>query len=134
MKVININHGQNEGIARKCKTLAEYSAFVDKVRKYEKEAGNLEEAIKKAIKFCREHDILLKFLEKNATEVINMLMTEWNWDDALTVRFKEGMEEGLEKAAKNALAADIPIEQIHEITGLEIEAIMKLQREATNPL
>jgi hypothetical protein len=26
-----------------------------------------------------------------------MLMTEWNWDDALAVRFKEGHELGLEK-------------------------------------
>jgi len=25
-----------------------------------------------------------------------MLMTEWNWDDALAVRYEEGREEGLE--------------------------------------
>jgi hypothetical protein len=33
-------------------------------------------------------------LEKNASEVLNMLLTEWNWDDALDVRFEEGREEG----------------------------------------
>ena len=73
VKVININQGRNEGIARKCRTLAEYSAFVEKVREHQKECGILEEAIKKAIIFCREHDILKEFLEKNATEVFNML-------------------------------------------------------------
>ena len=26
-----------------------------------------------------------------------MLLTEWNWDDALDVRFNEGREEGLEQ-------------------------------------
>jgi flagellar biosynthesis/type III secretory pathway protein FliH len=26
-----------------------------------------------------------------------MLLTEWNWDDALAVRWEEGREEGLEK-------------------------------------
>jgi predicted transposase/invertase (TIGR01784 family) len=73
-------------------------------------------------------------LEKNATEVINMLMTEWNWDDALAVRYEEGMEEGMEKGqenergkiARNALAEGIPIEQIRKITGLDDKTIEKL--------
>jgi hypothetical protein len=29
--------------------------------------------------------------------MFNMLFTEWNWDDTLTVRFEEGREEGWEK-------------------------------------
>jgi HD-like signal output (HDOD) protein len=32
-------------------------------------------------------------------EIINMLMTEWNWDDALAVSREEGREEGREEAA-----------------------------------
>ena len=67
-----------------------------------------------------------------------MLITEWNTDDALTVRFEEGLEEGFEKgreegreegmeiAAKNALVKGLPIEVIHDITGLDIEAIKRL--------
>ena len=94
VKVFNINEGKNETIARRCKTLAGYSAFISKVRKYEKELGDKAEALKRAVQFCREHDILKEFLEENATEVLNMLMTEWNWDDALAVRFEEGREEG----------------------------------------
>jgi hypothetical protein len=135
VKVININQGRNEGIARKCRTLAEYSAFVDKVREYEKECGNLKEAIKKAIKYCREHDILKEFLEKNATEVFNMLMTEWNMDTALAVRFEEGMEKGLVKGredkqaeiARNALMKGASVEFVKEITGLDDETIRRLQ-------
>jgi hypothetical protein len=127
VKVVNIYQGRNEGLTRKCKTLAEYSAFVDKVREYEKETGNLEEAIKKAIKYCREHDILKEFLEKNATEVINMLMTEWNWDDALAVRYEEGKED----VAMNALIKGASVEFVKEITGFDDDTIRKLQ-EAVN--
>ena len=29
--------------------------------------------------------------------VCNMLMTEWNWDDALAVRYEEGREQGIEQ-------------------------------------
>jgi len=35
LKVININHGRNADIAKRCKTLAGYSAFVAKVREFE---------------------------------------------------------------------------------------------------
>jgi len=127
VKVLNINQGKNEGMVKKCRTLAEYSAFVDKVREYQKECGNLEEAIKKAIKYCREHDILKEFLEKNATEVFNMLMTEWNLDEALAVRFEEGCETEREKIAMNALAEGASIEFVRKITGLDVEDIKKLQ-------
>jgi len=39
---------------------------------------------------------------------------------------REGREEGLEIAARNALAKGLPIDVIHEITGLDLEAIKQL--------
>jgi predicted transposase/invertase (TIGR01784 family) len=66
-----------------------------------------------------------------------MLMTEWNWDEALAVRFEdgeekgreEGREKGREEIAKNAVAKGLPLETISEITGLSIEDIEKLAGE-----
>ena len=66
-----------------------------------------------------------------------MLMTEWNWDDALAVRYEEGWEEGreegLEKSrgdiARNALAKGIPMDLIADITGLDMGAIKSIQAE-----
>jgi hypothetical protein len=107
----------DKNIAEKCKTLGEYSAFIEKVRELEKETKNLEEAFKKAVIYCRDHEILKEFLEKNATEVMNMLMTEWKMEDALAFRF----EEGIEKVTRNVLAQGISPEMIHAITGLDIE-------------
>jgi predicted transposase/invertase (TIGR01784 family) len=56
-----------------------------------------------------------------------MLFTEWNWDDALAVRFEEGREEGreegMEEIARNALMEGLSTETIQKITGLDIEAI-----------
>jgi predicted transposase/invertase (TIGR01784 family) len=134
VKVVNINQGKNEGIVRKCKTLAGYSAFVAKVREEEKGSADKSEAMKRAVRYCRENDILKEFLEKNGTEVMNMLLTEWNMDDALEVRFEEGMEEGMEKGrgegreevARNALAKGASVEFIHDITGLDLETINSL--------
>jgi hypothetical protein len=53
---------------------------------------------------------------------MNMLTTEWNWDDALAVRFNEGREE----IARNALVKGISPDAVSEITGLDIEMIKKL--------
>jgi hypothetical protein len=131
VKIVNINYGRNMEIARKCKTLGEYSAFIEKVREFEKETDNLEGAVKKAVIYCRDHEILKEFLEKNATEVLNMLTTEWNIEDAKKVWYEEGREEGLEKGlekvARNALAQGVSPELIRTITGLDIEAINSIR-------
>jgi len=131
VKVFNINHGKNREIAERCKTLGSYNSFIGKVKEFEKETSDRAQALKQAIQYCKEHDILKEFLELHSTEVFNMLLTEWNWDDALTVRYEEGLEQGLEqgleKTARNALAKGYSFEQIHDITGLDLEAIAQLQ-------
>ena len=139
---------------KRSKTLAGYSVFVAKMREYEKSGYENTEAMKLAIRYCRENDILKEFFEKNGTEVMNMLMTEWNFDDALAVRFEEGLEKGMEqgiekgmeqgiekgmeqgiekgieKTARNALANGLSLELIQTITGLDMETIKHLQTES----
>jgi hypothetical protein len=154
LRVININHGQNEDIIKRCETLRCYSAFVAKVREYEGKGLSLEAAIKKAIQYCIEHDILKEFMEQHGTEVISMLFGEWNLDEVLDLRFEEGiekgreegreegmeigiekgmekgreegMEKGMAKVARNALAEGASLEFIHVITGLDMETIERL--------
>jgi predicted transposase/invertase (TIGR01784 family) len=67
-----------------------------------------------------------------------MLLTEWNWDDALAVSKEEGWEEGREEGreegevrkaeeiAKNALIEGASVEFIRRITGLDPETIRNL--------
>jgi hypothetical protein len=78
VKVININEGRNSEIAKRCKKLQEYSTFIAKIHSFWKEAGNLEDAIKTAITYCQKHDILTEYLEIHGSEVLNMILTEWN--------------------------------------------------------
>ena len=76
-----------------------------------------------------------------------MLMTEWNWDDALAVRYEEGREQGIEqgreqgieqgreegiehgieKTARNALAQGFSFEVIQSLTGLDLDTIKNLE-------
>jgi len=60
-----------------------------------------------------------------------MLITEWNMDDALAVAREEAYEDGIEEGkltiARNLLAMGIPIVQVVEGTGLDLDALKELQ-------
>jgi predicted transposase/invertase (TIGR01784 family) len=136
VQVYNINHERNPEMLKKCEALNGYSFFVEKVRENRKEPEP-DDAMKKAIDYCIKHDILKKFLETHSSEVFNMLLTEWNTEEAIAFRSKEAWEDGLEEGreeremeiARNALAKGASIEFVHEITGLDLETIGKIQVE-----
>jgi len=117
-------------ISINCKTLDNYSFFIDKIREYQKNGFTLEKSFKDAIEYCKENNILKQFLETYSSEAFNMIFTEWNWDDALEVAREEGREDGLEEGieftARNALSKGIPIQTVQEITGLSMEKIKEL--------
>jgi hypothetical protein len=129
VKVYNINKGHNKGIVEKCRELEGYSIFIAKVRECKAETGDNEKAMKEAIGYCIENNILKGFLEAHASEVVNMLLTEWSTIEYGEVQREEGREEGMRKekleTARNALARGLPVEVIRDITGLDIETIRK---------
>ncbi len=106
--VININYEEHNNLVEKSTTLNDYSYFIYLVRKYIKEYKNsidksylLEHCIKIAIKECIDKNILKEFLKQNGSEVINMLYTEFNLEDAKLIwkqeAFEDGFEDGLQK-------------------------------------
>jgi len=147
--VYNINDGRNQAILEASEELKGYAYFVSRVRWHEaadKQKGTIRdgitlEAIRKAVQDCKNAGLLKEFWENLSREEMNMLNEEWNWDDALAVRYEEGMEEGLErgmeegleKTARNALAKGLPLELIHDLTGLDMETITNLQADSPLP-
>jgi predicted transposase YdaD len=98
-KVYNINTGHNEDIAKHCEKLRGYSTFIDKVREYRNgQKMPLDDAMKEAIEYCIGHNILSSFLLENSAEVVNMLLTEWNIDEAKEVWQEEAAAKAREKA------------------------------------
>ena len=136
VKVLNINEGRNAAIVNRCQKLAEYSSFMARIYAHWKETGDLDEAIKKTIKYCEKHDILKEYLEIHGSEVLNMILTEWNTEDAIAFAREEGREdglgEGLEKGrveiALNLLAEGSSPEFIQKITGLDLATIQSLKK------
>ena len=92
VKVININPDQNHEVLDRCKVLKEYSIFMDTIRKYQ-ESGD-EEPYRKAIEECIEKNVLADYLRKKGSEVVNMLMSEYNYEDDIAEQREEAYEEG----------------------------------------
>ena len=115
--IYNINYEMNAEIVQRSKSLAEYSRFVSRIRANQADGLTLEEAIKQAIEYGMEHDIMKEFLETHGSEVANMLFTEWNMDEALAVSKEEGEEtkqQELIRAFGDVLAPEVIAEKIRQ--------------------
>ena len=137
VKVININYGKSK-ILEKSKSLNEYSYFIYEIQKYLDEGLPLKEAIKNAIQDCIKQNVLKNFLERNGSEVINMLYTEFDIDVAKEVWQEEAKEQGRQegrqegivqrnKEIAKSLLDILDIETIAKKTGLTVQEIEKLK-------
>ena len=123
VKVININSDKAHEVLDKCGILKEYSQFISTVRKYSYE----ESAIKKAIKECIEKGILADYLKRKGSEVENMLIAEYSYEEDMQVKLQEGIWQGITLSAdifqmvkKNPDLANV---QIAENLGCSVEEV-----------
>jgi hypothetical protein len=131
VRVININYGVSE-FTTGSNILGQYSRFIETVKYYQKtkEAA----PIRRAINECKEKEILKDFLTKHGSEVENMLLKEWKWEEALNTREQEGREEGREEGkeiatlrmVKNLLDV-LDDETISKKSGYTIEKVAKIR-------
>ena len=91
--MLNINAGHNKRLMEQCKTLRDYSIYVDKVRGYAKVMG-LEEAVERSIKECIESDVLAEFLRNNRTEAKSVSIFEYDEEKHMRQTREEGRLEG----------------------------------------
>ena len=141
VKVVNINVDKDNKVLKRCEVLEQYSDFVELVRRTY--ASGVEEPFKVAIEIAINTGILKDYLERKATEVINMILTEYDYDTDIAVQREEAYEEGLSKGisqgaeqkavetAKNMLCDKLSVESVSKYTGLTLETIDKLATELT---
>jgi len=144
VSVININYNKGSEILHTCKPLAEYTLFVETVRRHTK--LDRENGFKNAIKECIQNDILREYLQRKSWEVMNMLLAEYDYDVDIAVQreeereiaLQEGIAQGEAKGfsegayqkaiedAQNLKRLGVPISIIAEATSLTQEEVEKL--------
>lgn len=99
---LNINPGYNEKLKESCKTLADYTEYVTRVRSYRKEMS-IEQAVDRAIEECIREDILADFLRKQKWEARQVSIFEYDAEKHIKMEKEESFEEGLEQGIQGAV-------------------------------
>ena len=100
----NINLDKGKYLLESCYELRCYSIFVAKVREYMAENNNLSQAIKAAIRYCRDNKLLEEYFREHESEVFDMVTFKWDDKRAREIAREEGLAEGLNKGLNKGLA------------------------------
>ena len=103
VRMININLPVGHKVLKECGPLYEYAWFIERVRVHLHDGMDRDAAVTLAVKDSVREDIFSDFVKKHGSEVENMLYTQFNMDDALEVRYEEGLEEGLERGLEQGI-------------------------------
>lgn len=120
----NINADNNKSLKQASYVLNGYMTFVDKVR--ENIANQVPEPIKKAIDYCKKHNILRNFFEERSGEVIKNMTIDMTFEKQLELTkrdyYQDGLSQGLEQGIANLVIA------CKELTGSSDDAVDQLMK------
>ena len=105
VKVYNINKSKGSEVLSRCKTLDEYSLFVEEVRVQTQR--DPENGFTNAVKICIEKGILKEYLQRKSREGINMLLAEYDYDTDIAVQREESLRIGIQQGIKQGLQQGI---------------------------
>lgn len=115
VRMLNINYGHNRSLMDKCHVLEEYAQFVEISRQYMGGGMPVRDALESAVQYCMEHGILYDTLRNYRSEVLGMLLEEFDVDKYERTIRMEGLEEGREQGI------ELGIERSNRLTRILIE-------------
>ena len=80
-----------------CQVLQEYSLFVDMVRQEAKETNDIAAAVTKAVDICISQGILKDYLLIRKSEVIDMVLTEYDEKKHWQLSPEKSMKKAVQK-------------------------------------
>ena len=105
--VYNLNFGKNQELLDRCRVLDEYMEFVDSVRKHLEHGTESDVAIDNAVTECIKNGILADYLLAHRSEVIDMVLTEFDEEVFRNGMKQEGFQEGFEKGVSQGISQGI---------------------------
>ncbi len=132
----NISYDSTKKLLQKSKALHDYSFFIERIKLYAANGVEMAQAIRKAMRYCEEHDIMKEFLQQHEGEVVDMVNFEWNQKDFEEASFEEGMERGLVRGRAEGMEhgreqgkVDIVLEMLRD--KLPLETIARISKFST---
>ncbi|WP_026517125.1 Rpn family recombination-promoting nuclease/putative transposase [Butyrivibrio sp. MC2021] len=136
VRMINVNYSSNKELMKSCKPLAEYSWFVDTIRRNKTEHG-LDVSVAKALDQMPSDFVIKDFLVKHRQEVEGMLDTEYKEAEVMELFKEDGRKEGIaqgielekEQSISMMLSRGKTPEEIVDFCGYPLEMVLKVQEE-----
>ena len=129
--VINMSPEHNKTLHKTCKALYHYISFVYRIRTNIESGMPRDKAIEEAVDFAIKENFLDGFFKTQRAEVIGMILTEFNEEQAHRIWHEDGYIDGKkEKAEEDAIAflnENIPPETIAKCVNLSLERVLELQ-------
>ena len=94
--VLNINWGKNRELMEKCRKLQDYSRFIAVIREQLQAGMDIREAMRYAISFCIDHEILSDILTQYGGEIMNSILREFDEEKYRKMLEEESRREGME--------------------------------------
>lgn len=76
--VYNINYDHNKELMEKCEEIRNYSYLVHRIRHHEKQGRSLDDSILIAIKDCYRNMIMVDYLSRYQSEVLELMKLMWS--------------------------------------------------------
>ena len=113
-RIYNINYGHNQELMVRCRTLEEYSILIGRISSNVRNGIPLEQAADTAVQECIRDGILQDFLIKHRSEVVGMLLEEFDMDEYIKMERRDSYEDGHE----DGLAEGKRLEQLHVVHNM----------------
>jgi hypothetical protein len=128
VRIHNVVYGEQKQLLIQSRALHDYSFFIDAVKRNIATGIPRVEAIRSAIRYCKEHEIMRLFLEQHEKEVIDMVDFEWNQELFEEAKIEEGREQGKSAMILGMLREKMPLEMIAKISELSLDKVRELGR------
>ena len=140
----NITYDNAKSLLQKSRSIHDYSFFLDRIKRNMADGMERAQAIRKAMRYCEESNIMKEFLQQHEREVVDMVNFEWNQKDFEEAILEEGMERGMKRGRAEGmeqgreqgkvdivlemLRDKLPLETIARISKFSMERVQELGR------
>ena len=126
-KMININYNEGAEILKRCEPLMAYAQLVQEVRDRAAAGMTLDEAVSGGVDSCIEKGVLKEILLKHKSEVVDMILEEYDEEKVRDMFRKEYLEEGREEGLKAGRTnRDIELAHRYRDRGMDTATIADL--------
>ena len=129
------DEGKNLPVVQKCDMLRQYCEFMDIVFRYQaelKETPTKDEqktCYERAIREAISKNILVDYLTRKGTAVINMFTDEYDYNLDMQAKMEDAALRKAVENAKTMLSDELPPEKVALYSGLPLEQVLELQKQ-----